>query len=286
MKVGKNDTKVVDHDFMEKQIEYLKHRPEGMKTGFLDLDYQWGGLKPGNTYLIGARPAMGKTALILNMVEYMAIKGNSRVAFFSLEQSKEQLINRLITIESKVENRYIRTGAIGEEEWGKITAAAEKIGNGNLIVNDTQGISVEELDQELSKDCMSGIKVVFIDYLQLLTTEYECKNKEKEIYHISELLKKIAEKHDIAIVVLSRISRTPEEREDHRPILADFSEREVANLYDHVSFIYRDEYYSRDTEMKNIAEIITSKNKNGNIGTVYLAWLPAYQRFCNLGKLH
>lgn len=284
MIIGKDDTKVIDKEFMEKELEYLKGIPAGMKTGFIDLDYQWGGLKPGCTYLIAARPAMGKTALALNIVQSMAIKENHRIVYFSLEQSKEQLVKRLLSMESRQNLYGSHINNMSEEGWNRVIQATKQIGNSNLIINDTPGISVEALEQELSKEIMSDVDVVIIDYLQLLNTEYDAKHDLCKINYICDYLKLIAENHGIAIVVLSQLTRRPEEREDHRPVLSDFHSKDMVNYFSNVSFIYRDEYYNNQTELRNIAEIITVRNKFGNIGSVNLAWLPEYQKFCNLER--
>lgn len=284
MNVGKDDTKVIDNEFMEKEIEYLKGISEGMKTGFTDLDYQWGGLKPGCTYLIASRPAMGKTAFALNIVQSMAIKENHRIAYFSLEQSKEQLVKRLLSMESR-ENLYKPyINNMSEEGWNNVISAAKQIGNSNLIIDDTPGISVEALDRELSKEIMSDVDVVIIDYLQLLNTDNEAKHELCGINYICEYLKRIAENHETAIVVLSQLLRRPDEREDHRPVISDFYSKDMVNYFSYVSFIYRDEYYDNQTELRNIAEIITVRNRYGNIGAVNLVWLPEYQKFCNLER--
>lgn len=286
MKVLKDDTQIVDKKFMDRQIDLIKEKNTGIPTGFIDLDYQWGGLKQGDTYLIGARPAMGKTAFVLNMILNMAIKGGQKVALFSLESSKEQLVNRMWTIDSAVEGHHLRTGKLEEDEWNKIIESAERIANSNLVINDTCGLDIDDLDNELSIEAMSDVKVVFIDYLQLLNTEHAGDNRKLETYYICERIKQIALKHNVAIVVLSQLSKIVETRDDHRPVASDFAYKDTANYFDNVSFIYRDEYYDNETEYKGIAEIITARNKYGSRGVVNLAWLPEFQKFCNLEKLY
>lgn len=282
MKVLKDDTKIVDKEFMDKHVNSIREKNTGICTGFIDLDYLWGGLKLGDTYLIAARPAMGKTAFILNMILHMTIKDDQKVALFSLESSKEQLVDRMMAIESKVEGYKFRTGEIEEDEWDRIIESANNIGNGNLVINDTYGLNIDDLDYELSSEAMAGVKVVFIDYLQLLNTEHVNESRQLETYYICERMKQIALKHNIAIVVLSQLSRTVENREDHRPVTSDFTYRDTPNYFDNVSFIYRDEYYNRETEYKGIAEIITDRNKHGSRCVVNLAWIPEHQKFCNL----
>lgn len=284
MQVMKNDTQVIDKNFMDKQIDFIKNKPIGIHTGFVDLDYQWGGLKKGDTYLIAARPAMGKTAFILNMMLHMAIKEEKKVALFSLEQSKEMIVNRMLAIDSRVEGYLLRKEKLEDSEWEMLVQSAGNIANSNLIINDTPGIDVDSFDRELSSDAMKGVEVVFIDYLQLLTADHAANSRQMETYLICERIKQIAVKHDVAVIVLSQLSRSVETREDHRPLISDFRDKKTANYFDNVSFIYRDEYYDNLTEYKGIAEIITARNKYGSRGVVNLAWLPEFQKFCNLEK--
>lgn len=285
MKILKNDTQIVDKDFMDRQIDFIKGKNTGIPTGFIDLDYKWGGLRQGDTYLIGARPAMGKTAFILNMILHMTIKDSQKVALFSLESGKEQLINRMLAMDSYVEERRLRTGKLEEDEWNKIIESTERIANSNLVINDTYGLDIDDLDNELASEAMSGVNVVFIDYLQLLNTEHEGSNRQLETYYICERIKQIAVKHNVAVVVLSQLSKVVDTREDHRPFLSDFAYKEISNYFDNVSFIYRDEYYNYDTEYRGIAEIITARNKRGSRGVVTLVWIPEYQKFCNMEKI-
>ena len=285
MKILKDDTQIVDKEFMDKQIDYIKGKKIGIPTGFVDLDYQWGGLKQGDTYIIGARPAMGKTAFILNMILHMTINDGQKVALFSLESSKEQLIERMMAIKSNVAEYHFHTGKIEDDEWDRIIESADLIGSSNLVINDTYGLDIDDLDHELSSESMAGVKVVFIDYLQLLNTEHTNDKRQLEIYYICERIKQIALKHNVAIVVISQLSKIVETREDHRPVASDFAYKDTPNYFDNVSFIYRDEYYDNETEYKGIAEIITDRNKHGSRGVVNLAWIPEYQRFCNLEKL-
>ena len=284
MKVLLDDTQIVDKEFMDRQIKSIREKNTGILTGFIDLDYQWGGLKQGDTYLIAARPAMGKTAFILNMILHMTIKDGEKVALFSLESSKEQLVNRMLAMKSNVDVYHFFTGKIEDDEWDRIIESAELIGSSNLVINDTYGLNIDDLDHELSLEAMAGVKVVFIDYLQLLNTEHVNDSRQLETYYICERMKQIALKHNVAIVVLSQLSKIVETREDHRPVASDFAYRDTPNYFDNVSFIYRDEYYDNETECKGIAEIITDRSKHGSRGVVNLAWIPEYQKFCNLER--
>ena len=278
MKVLEDDTRIVDGKTVLTQFDYLEHKKEGFQTGYIDLDRKLRGLIPGDTYLIGARPAMGKTAFAVNLMRNIAINGNRKVAYFSPAQSMEHIINRLIKLESE-ESCYITL-------WHRMPGTNEMcnvIGNCNVIVNDTWGISIEDFDRVLSSEKMAGVNVVFIDYLQLLTTENKNPDRAVEIRYIAEELKAIAVKHNVSIMVLSQISSRVEEREDHKPKLEDFEEENLAYFFDNVLFVYRDDYYDSDDEYKDKATIIVEKNKFCNPCEVYLEWVPECAKFCDLG---
>ena len=277
-----NNTQIIDEEFVAKRIEYMKSIPDGIKTGFVDLDYQWVGLRPGNTYLVAARPAMGKTAFMLNIARNLAVEENKKVAIFSLNQTKEQLVNKLFAIEAEVEIYHLRTGNVKEDEWERIFNASQVIGNCNLIINDSMGISVEALVAELSKEKMSDVQVVFIDYLQLMSSEKEYHDRKKELSFISERLKDIADKNQVAIVVMSQLSKLCEEREDHRPILEDLNENGSLISFDQISFIYRDEYYNPNSEWNGVVEIVTARSRLFGNGTVRLRWKSEYLKFCDV----
>lgn len=278
MKVLEDDTRIIDGKTVLTQFDYLEHKKEGFQTGYVDLDRKLRGLIPGDTYLVGARPAMGKTAFAVNVMRNIAIDGNRKVAYFSPAQSMEQIINRLIKLESE-ESCYITL-------WHRMPGTNEMcnvIGNRNVIVNDTWGISIEDVDRVLSSEKMAGVDVVFIDYLQLLTTENKNPDRAEEIRYIAEELKAIAVKHDVSIVVLSQISSRVEEREDHKPKLEDFEEGNLAYYFDNVLFLHRDGYYDGNSENQYRATIIVEKNKFCNPCEVYLEWVPECAKFCNLG---
>ena len=255
----------------------------GIPTGFIDLDYKTSGFQPSDLILVAARPSMGKTAFVLNIAQYMAFHNNVTAAIFSLEMSKEQLVNRLLALESKVDSQNIRTGNLEDEEWAKLIEGANVIGNSNLIIDDKPGISISELRSKCRKYKMEhNLGIIFIDYLQLMTGSGRSESRQQEISDISRSLKALARELNVPVVALSQLSRAVEQRTDKRPMLSDLRESgAIEQDADVCMFIYRDDYYNPDTEDKNIAEIIIAKQRNGPIGTVRLAWMPQYTRFGN-----
>ena len=258
----------------------------GIPTGFIDLDYKTAGFQPSDLILVAARPSMGKTAFVLNVAQHMAFRENVTVAVFSLEMSKEQLVNRLLSLESRVDSQSIRTGNLSDEDWGKLIEGAGIIGQSNLIIDDTPGISVMELRSKCRKFKMEhNLGIIIIDYLQLMTGSKRSESRQQEISDISRSLKAIARELNVPVVALSQLSRAVEQRPDHRPMLSDLRESgAIEQDADVVMFIYRDDYYNKDTAKPNVAEIIIAKQRNGAIGTIELAWLPQYTKFANMKK--
>lgn len=258
----------------------------GIPTGFIDLDYKTSGFQHSDLILVAARPSMGKTAFVLNIAQYMAFHNNVTAAIFSLEMSKEQLVNRLLALESKVDSQNIRTGNLEDEEWAKLIEGANVIGNSNLIIDDKPGISISELRSKCRKYKMEhNLGIIFIDYLQLMTGSGRSESRQQEISDISRSLKALARELNVPVVALSQLSRAVEQRPDHRPMLSDLRESgAIEQDADVVMFIYRDDYYNKDSENKNIAEIIIAKQRNGPIGTVNLVWMPNYTKFVNMKK--
>ncbi len=259
----------------------------GIPTGFVDLDYKTSGLQPSDFILVAARPSMGKTAFVLNMAQYMAFRKDKAVAIFSLEMSKEQLVNRLFSLESKVDSQSIRTGNLQDEDWAKLIEGAGIIGNSRLIIDDTPGISISELRSKCRKFKLEqGLDIIIIDYLQLMSGGGRgSDSRQQEISDISRALKGVARELNVPVVALSQLSRAVEKRDDKRPMLSDLRESgAIEQDADVVMFIYRDDYYNKDTENKNMAEIIIAKQRNGPIGTVNLVWMPEYTRFVNAKK--
>ncbi|MBQ7358606.1 MAG: replicative DNA helicase [Lachnospiraceae bacterium] len=258
----------------------------GIPTGFIDLDYRTAGMQPSDLVLIAARPSMGKTAFVLNIASNVAFKENKCVAIFSLEMSKEQLVNRMLALESRVDSQHIRTGMLSDQEWAQLVESADEIGRSSLIIDDTPGISIAELRSKCRKYKMEhDLSMIIIDYLQLMSGSGKSDSRQQEISDISRSLKALARELSVPVLALSQLSRAVEQRPDHRPMLSDLRESgAIEQDADVVMFIYRDDYYNHDTDRKDIAEIIIAKQRNGPIGTVELAWLPSLTKFANLQK--
>ena len=258
----------------------------GLSTGFLDLDYKTAGMQPSDFILVAARPSMGKTAFVLNIAEHMAFKDNKCVAIFSLEMSKEQLVNRLFSLESRVDAQVLRTGDLKDSDWEKLIESANVIGKSRLIIDDTPSISISEMRSKCRKFKLEhGLDIVIIDYLQLMSGSGRSDSRQQEISDISRSLKAMARELNVPVIALSQLSRAVEQRPDHRPMLSDLRESgAIEQDADVVMFIYRDDYYNHDTEKKNVAEIIVAKQRNGPIGTVELVWLPNYTQFANMKR--
>ena len=259
----------------------------GLATGFTDLDYKTSGFQPSDFILVAARPSMGKTAFVLNIAQYMAFKKDKAVAIFSLEMSREQLMNRLFSMESKVDSQCLRNGYLKDEDWSKLIESAGIIGESNLIIDDTPGISIAEMRSKCRKYKLEhGLDIIIIDYLQLMTGSGRgSDSRQQEISDISRSLKALARELNVPVVALSQLSRAVEQRTDHRPMLSDLRESgAIEQDADVVMFIYRDDYYNKDSEDKGIAEIIIAKQRNGPIGTVNLVWLPDYTKFANIQR--
>ena len=256
----------------------------GIPTGFIDLDYKTSGFQPSDLILIAARPSMGKTAFVLNVAQYMAFKEGKTVAIFSLEMSKEQLVNRLFSLESKVDSQALRTGNLTDEDWAKLIEGAAVVGKSNLIIDDTPGISIAELRSKCRKFKLEhDLGIIIIDYLQLMSGGKHSESRQQEISEISRSLKAVARELNVPVVALSQLSRASETRS--RPALSDMRESgAIEQDADVVMFLYRDDYYNKDTDTPNVAEVIIAKQRNGPIGTVNLGWRPELTRFVNMAK--
>ncbi len=277
-------------DALEKieQASKNKGNVTGIATGFTDLDYRTSGLQPSDLVLIAARPSMGKTAFVLNIAQYVAFHSDMCTAIFSLEMSKEQLVNRLFSLESRVDAQLLRTGNLADADWEKLIEGAGAIGRSKLIIDDTPGISIPELRSKCRKFKLEhNLKLIIIDYLQLMSGSGSRRSdsRQQEISEISRSLKGLARELRVPVVALSQLSRQVEQRPDHRPMLSDLRESgAIEQDADVVMFIYRDDYYNKDTADKNIAEIIIAKQRNGPIGTVNLVWLPQFTKFVNMER--
>ena len=264
---------------------YNKGVVTGVATGFIDLDYKTAGMQPSDLVLIAARPSMGKTAFVLNIAQHMAIKNKKHVAIFSLEMSKEQLINRMFSLQSAVDAQKLRTGRLTLDDWNKLTDSANEIGRSNLIIDDTPSISIAQLRSKCRKFKMTpGLDCIIIDYLQLMSGSGKFSDsKNQEISEISRALKAVARELQVPVIALSQLSRAVEKRDDKRPMLSDLRESgAIEQDADVVMFIYREFYYTKDTSKENSAEIIIAKQRNGPVGTVELAWIPELTRFANM----
>ncbi len=268
------------------QASRTKGNVTGIATGFVDLDYRMSGLQPSDLILIAARPSMGKTAFVLNIAQHVAFHSDMCTAIFSLEMSKEQLVNRLFSLESRVDAQLLRSGNLADSDWEKLIEGAGTIGRSNLIIDDTPGISISELRSKCRKYKLEhDLKVIIIDYLQLMSGSGKSDSRQQEISDISRSLKSLARELSVPVIALSQLSRQVEQRPDHRPMLSDLRESgAIEQDADVVMFIYRDDYYNKDTPDKNIAEIIIAKQRNGPIGTINLVWLPQYTKFANMEK--
>lgn len=259
----------------------------GIPTGFIDLDYKTSGLQPSDFVLIAARPSMGKTAFVLNLVDHIAVKKGLPCMVFSLEMSKEQLVNRMLAMESNVDSQKLRTGTLSDSDWDAVVEGIGVIGNSKLIIDDTPGISIMELRSKCRKMKLEyGLNVVIIDYLQLMSGSGRGgENRQQEISEISRSLKALARELSAPVIALSQLSRACETRQDHRPMLSDLRESgAIEQDADVVMFLYRDDYYNKDTDMPNIAEVIIAKQRNGPIGTVHLVWRPEFTKFANMAR--
>ena len=258
----------------------------GVPTGFIDLDNYLSGLQPSDFILVAARLSMGKTAFVLNVAENVAIKQGITTAIFSLEMSNVQLVNRMLSLESTVDADKLRKGRLDSSDWGKLVEGADSIAKSHLIIDDTPGISIAELRSKCRKYKMENdLGLVIIDYLQLMSGSGGSRSdsRQQEISDISRSLKALARELDVPVVTLPQLSRAVEQRPDHRPMLSDLRESgAIEQDADVVMFLYRDDYYNKDTEIKGIAEIIIAKQRNGPIGTVKMAWIPEQTRFANL----
>lgn len=269
------------------QATRSKSTVTGIATGFIDLDYRTSGLQPSDLILIAARPSMGKTAFVLNIADYVGVRRQNTCLIFSLEMSKEQLVNRMLAMESNVDSQKLRTGTLTDADWDAVVEGIGTIGNSKLIIDDTPGISIMELRSKCRKIKLEyGLDLVMIDYLQLMTgSARNNDNRQQEISEISRSLKALARELNAPVIALSQLSRACETRTDHRPMLSDLRESgAIEQDADVVMFLYRDDYYNKDSETPNVAEVIIAKQRNGPIGTVNLGWKPELTRFVNMAK--
>ena len=260
----------------------------GIPTGFNDLDFKTSGLHNSDLILIAARPAMGKTAFALNLAQNAAVHSHVPVAVFSLEMSKDQLVNRILCSEAMVDSNRMKTGKLEDNDWQKVAKALAPLSEAPIYIDDTPGVSITEIRAKCRRLKLEhNLGLIVIDYLQLMqgSGKKGGENRQQEISEISRSLKILAKEINVPVICLSQLSRAPETRTDHRPILSDLRESgAIEQDADIVMFLYRDDYYNPETEKKNIAEVIIAKHRNGSTGTVELVWLGQYTKFANLEK--
>ena len=260
----------------------LKEPITGIPSGFTDLDYMTTGFQPSDFILVAARPSMGKTAFVLNIMEHVSLKKNLPCMIFSLEMSKEQLVKRMFAMDSGIDSQNLRSGKLTDDEWGRLVDTVGRVGKANLMIDDTPGISVTELRSKCRKAKLEhGLSLIIIDYLQLMSgSSKKSDNRQQEVSDISRSLKALAREMNCPVIALSQLSRACELRADKRPMLSDLRESgAIEQDADLVMFLYRDEYYEPDSDKKGEAEVIIAKQRNGPIGTVTLNWHANTTRF-------
>ena len=272
------------------KLEELYNRKQhitGVPSGFTDLDYRTAGFHGSDLILIAASPAMGKSAFALNIATNAAVKAKIPVAIFSLEMSKEQMVNRILCSEAMVDSNKVRTGKLEEDDWTKLAETIGPLSEAEIYIDDTPGISVMEIRAKCRKlKLEKNIGMVVIDYLQLVQGSNKRNgSREQEISEISRSLKILAKELNVPVIALSQLSRAVEQRPDHRPMLSDLRESgAIEQDADIVMFLYRDDYYNEDSEKKGIAEVIIAKHRGGSTGTVDLLWLGSYTKFVDLER--
>ena len=273
------------------KIEYLyanKGNLTGVPTFFTELDRMTSGWQPSDLVIIAARPSMGKTAMVLNMAQNAAVRAKVPVAIFSLEMSKEQLVQRMLCGEAMVDQQRVRTGELLDADWPKLTRAVGPLSDAPIFIDDTVGISLAELRSKARRLKMEhNLGMIVIDYLQLLSVGKKTESRQQEVAQISRTLKGLARELKVPVIALSQLNRGVEQRQDKRPIMSDLLESGAIEAdADVISFIYRDEYYNHDSEKKGIAELIIAKHRNGPVGTIELGFLKEFTKFVNLERQH
>ncbi|MDE5863519.1 MAG: replicative DNA helicase [Lachnospiraceae bacterium] len=258
----------------------------GVPTGFIDLDEKLTGLHGSELILIAARPSMGKTAFALNIAQNAAMKYDVPCAVFSLEMSSEQMVSRLIAMDSMIDSQAIRTGQLADSDWDKLMDSTQRVGGMPMFIDDTPGITIAELRSKCRRlKQKQNIGLIIIDYLQLMNGSGRSESRQQEISEISRSLKKLARELDVPIVALSQLNRAVDSREDHKPVMSDLRESgAIEQDADVIMFIYRDDYYNKESTKPGIADIIVAKQRNGSTGPVELVWLGKYTKFANKEK--
>ncbi len=286
------ENKGVTHisDILEENLKTLTklykegNRVPGIPSGYADLDKLTAGFQPSDLILIAARPSMGKSSLALNMAQHVAIQEGMSVAIFSLEMSKEQVVNRILSSEMQIENMKLKTGDINSDEWQKIAVASAQISEASIYIDDTSDISAAEMRAKCRRlKLKNKLDMVIIDYIQLIAGGKRNESRQQEITEISRNLKILAKDLHVPVIALSQLSRAVEQRQSHRPMLSDLRESgAIEQDADMVMFIYRDDYYDKATENPNVTELIVAKNRNGSTGDIKLRWHAEFTKFSNL----
>lgn len=279
---------VLERGFLEiERIFNNKGVATGVPSGFSDLDSKTSGFQKGDMVLIAARPSMGKTTFVLNLAQHAALRENKSIVIFSLEMSKEQLAYKFLCAEANVDMLRLRTGNLDDQDWENIARASGPLAAAKIYIDDTAGVSVMEMRSKCRRIKLEyGIDMIIIDYLQLMSGSGG-ESRQQEVSEISRSIKALAKEMECPVIALSQLSRAPEQRADHRPMLSDLRESgSIEQDADLVMFLYRDEYYNKETEEKNVAECIIAKQRNGPVGTVKLAWLGQFSKFGNLDVVH
>ena len=270
----------------QEKMQNKKTRLSGMESGFYDLDEKISGLNNSDLIIVAARPAMGKSAFVLNIATYVAMHNKVPVMVFNLEMSKEQLANRILSGEAEVDNKKIANGDLSPDEYVKVAEGMNRLAGTQLYIDDSSVLSPSEIRAKCRKAKLEkNIGLVIVDYLQLMEAKSPSGSRQQEISEISRGLKILAKELDVPVIALSQLSRATEARADHKPMLSDLRESgSIEQDADIVLFIHRDDYYDQESENKNTAEIIVAKNRHGETGTVKLGWEGKYTRFSNLAK--
>ena len=283
---GANDFVPIDKVVMNviDQIEAASRkntRVTGIPTGFIDLDNMLTGLHGSEFILVAARPAMGKTAFVLNIAHHVAVRKKIPTVIFNLEMDKEQLVTRMIAMDALVDSQKVQTGQLAEDDWDQVLASSESIAASPLFIEDTSALTISELRSKCRKlKNKNGLGLIIIDYLQLMSTTGRVESRQQFVSDMSRSLKMLA--RDVPVIALSQLNRDVDRRPDHRPVLADLRESgSIEQDADVVMFIYRDDYYNPDTDKKGISEIIIAKQRKGATGSVDLVWLQEYTKFAN-----
>lgn len=273
------------------RVEFLyshKGGTTGIPSGFHDLDKMTSGFQRSDLIIVAARPSVGKTAFALNIAQNVGVRAKETVAIFSLEMGAAQLVQRMVCAESNVDAQRMRTGFLESDDWEKLTMAIGALSKANIYIDDSPGITVADIRAKCRRlKQEKGLGMILIDYLQLISGRGKGDNRQQEVSEISRTLKQIARELDVPVIALSQLSRGVEQRQDKRPMMSDLRESgSIEQDADIVAFLYRDDYYDKETEKKNIIEIIIAKQRNGPVGTVELAFLKNYNKFVSLDRTH